>query len=402
MDIKGNLLYGQSGGPTSVINSSAYGVICEALKHKDRINEVFIAKYGIDGVLNDDLIKIDEVKDKENISLLKQTPGAAFGSTRHKLKEYIEDKETYDKILATFKKHDIRFFLYNGGNDSMDTIYKLSEYFKKSSYKCFFIGIPKTIDNDLVFTDHCPGFGSSSKYIANTISCIIKDASSYSKGRINIVEIMGRDTGWLTCSSILADPKPDLIFIPEIPFDMESFILKVEKIYKEKNMCYVAVSEGIRDKDGKFIADQGVKDAFGHAQLGGVASYLSSKLASLGYKTRGIELSLAQRSATFISSKRDVDEAIKAGSYGVKSLLNGKTDKMVCFKRKSDEPYKITYSLVDLQKVAGQVKYVPSSFMDKEDLVPNDNYINYALPLIEGEAKSTYINGVIKFSSFLK
>lgn len=402
MEITGNALYGQSGGPTSVINSSAYGLITEAFKHKDRIGKVYCARYGVDGIINDDLILLDETKDEENIFLLKQTPGAAFGSTRHKLKTYKEDGATYERILEIFAKYNIRFFFYNGGNDSMDTINKLNEYFKQSSYKCYLIGIPKTIDNDLVLTDHCPGFGSAGKYIANSFSSLAADASSYKAGRINIVEIMGRDTGYLTLCSALGQYKPDLIYIPEVPFDIDEFISKVEKIYAEKKMCYIAVSEGIKDKDGNFISALGAKDSFNHAQLGGVGAYLSSYLTEKGYKTRAIEFSLVQRSATYITSLSDQKEAILAGSYACRSALKGKSGFMVCFKRKPGQKYKVSCFLAPLDKIGGMTKLVTLNMLNSSKDNISEEFLSYALPLIKGEIKCLYADGTMKFSSFLE
>lgn len=400
MEISGNALYGQSGGPTSVINSSAYGLISEAFRHKDRIGKVYCSRYGVDGIISDDLILLDEGKDKENISLLKQTPGAAFGSTRRKLKTYKEDGKTYERILEIFIKYNIRFFFYNGGNDSMDTINKLNEYFKQSSYKCFLIGIPKTIDNDLVITDHCPGFGSAGKYIANSFSSIAADSSSYKTGRVNIVEIMGRETGFLTLCSALGRRRPDLIYIPEVPFDIDEFTEKVRKIYLEKKVCYVAVSEGIKDSQGNFISALNTKDSFNHAQLGGVGAYLSSYLAEKGFKTRAIEFSLVQRSATYIASLSDQKEAISAGSFACRSALKGRSGSMVAFKRSPGSRYKVSCFLAPLDKIGGQTRFVDADMLNSSKDNVSQKFIDYALPLIKGEIKCLYADGTIRFSSF--
>jgi 6-phosphofructokinase len=401
----GYLLYGQSGGPTSVINASAFGAISEAFKHPDLIKGIYGAHYGIDGIINDDLRLLDKEKDASALELLKQTPGAAFGSTRHKLKEYSEDPIPYEKILETFKKHSITGFMYNGGNDSMDTCEKLSRFFLQADYPCSVIGIPKTIDNDLVATDHCPGYGSAAKYIANAFACLKKDAVSYAKGRINIVEIMGRDTGWLAASASLAglsDAAPDLIYVPEIPFSITDFLEEIKAIYEAKGSAFAVVSEGIRDNEGKFIADQGSVDAFGHPQLGGVGAYLASILAQGGYKTRAIELSLVQRSASFLTSKTDTEEAVRAGEEAVRAILNHENGKMIAFVRASQENYSLQYKCFPLKDIAAKVKYLPRSFMSEKGNNVSADFLQYALPLIEGENSVSYVSGLIQSADFIK
>ena len=332
-----NAIYGQSGGPTSVINASAYGLIKEAKKHPDKIGKIFAMHYGIEGLLNEDIIDVSSFKEKELKALL-TTPGAAFGSNRYKLNDEISDKAKFDKIIEIFNKYNIHYFFYNGGNDSMETILKISRYAKKVNYELYAIGIPKTIDNDLEMLDHTPGYPSAAKYIANSVSSIYFDDASYKKGRVNIVEIMGRDTGWLTASSKLAElngAKVDLIYVPEVSFDTETFLNKVKEIYEKKGHCLVCLSEGIRDKNDKLIGvNQEMKDVFGHTQLGGVSVYLSTLVhQKLGFKTRYIELSLLQRANSLIPSEVDIKEAIKAGSFALKSALYGKTQKVVTINR---------------------------------------------------------------------
>lgn len=395
MNKKGNILYAQSGGPTSVINSSAYGVIMEASLRNEEIEKIYVGKNGIQGILDETLIEIDP-KDK-NLELLKQTPGAAFGSCRLMLDE--SNKTIFKKIEEVFAKYNIKYFAYNGGNDSMDTVMKLSRYFSSNNIDVKVIGIPKTIDNDLKGTDHTPGFGSAAKYIASCVSCIAYDAKAYSKGRVNVIEIMGRDTGWLTASSSLANLSkngPDLIYVPEVPFDTSDFLKKVKKIYDKKKYAIVCVSEGIKDKNGNFIGENGQKDAFGHAQLGGVATYLANLITQkLNIKTRGIELSLAQRSASFFSSKTDVQEAISCGREAVKALLDNKTGFMIGMKRKEGNKYEIEYTLEDIDKIGGQIKYLPSEYIAPNNI--KSSFIKYVSPLVKGEVKLKTKNGVIKF-----
>ena len=396
--MENNILYAQSGGPTAVINSSAYGVFKRALKC-DAIDNCYAGCNGIEGILKGDFVKIDGI---DKVSLLLQTPGAAFGSCRHNLKDFNEDESEYLKIVDIFKRFNIRYFLYNGGNDSMETVLKLSQYFKKINFPCSVLGIPKTIDNDLMETDHTPGYGSASKFIANTVAEIVCDAKSYFKGRVNIIEIMGRDTGWLTLSSALASKVgygPDLIYIPEFEFDIENFRKRVNEIYSEKKHCFVAVSEGLKDKDGNFVSALSSTDSFGHSQLGGVSQFLASYLTNCGYKTRGIELSLPQRAAAHFISETDSEEAVKCGSEAVDFLLEGETGKMVSIERKSVDKYSVKFSLADITKVGGKIKYVSEEFYDKEKCFVTDKYFSYASPLIEGECKIKYRDGIVDFFS---
>lgn len=398
MAFKGNLLYAQSGGPTSVINSSAYGVFKAAFE-SDHIGQVFAGLNGIQGIEEDHLVPISQSM-LRSYSLLLQTPGAAFGSCRKMLKPFEEDESEYRLILEEFKKRNIKYFLYNGGNDSMDTVKKLSQYFAKIGFDCYVIGIPKTIDNDLAQTDHTPGYGSAAKYIATVFSEIAYDASAYEKGRVNVIEIMGRDTGWLTASAALARLNgygPDLIYVPEVPFSRERFISEVKNVYHLKNRCMVAVSEGIKDSEGKFISDETSLDAFGHKQLGGISSYLASLASQAGLPTRGIELSLAQRSAAHLASLTDIQEAQAAGEEAVKDVTSGLTGFMVNFLRQSIKPYKISLGLAPIDKVASIVKLVPLEFLEPAESDVSEEFISYALPLIQGERKYKTVNGLIKF-----
>ncbi|MGI6040169.1 MAG: 6-phosphofructokinase, partial [Eubacteriales bacterium] len=308
-ELRGACIIGQSGGPTSVINASAYGAIRTALD-SDSITRVLGAAHGIKGVLDDVLYDMSK-EDPAELERLKYTPSSALGSCRYKLADPDEDDTDYKRILEIFKKYDVRYFFYNGGNDSMDTCNKISKYMMKVGYECRVMGIPKTIDNDLFGTDHCPGYGSAAKYVATSCMEVFHDANVYDTGQITIIEIMGRHAGWLCAASALATHMgagPDLIYLPELAFDLDTFLKDVMDVYNEKGKCIVAVSEGIHDKDGKFISEYGsnlasTTDSFGHAQLGGLAATLSSIVKEkTGAKVRDIEFSLLQRCAAHVAS----------------------------------------------------------------------------------------------------
>ena len=398
----GNLLYGQSGGPSAVINASAYGVISEARKRGAIIPKIFAMHHGIQGVLNEDFIKICDQPDSQ-IELLRHTPGSAFGSVRYKLKPWQEDETDYIRILEILKKYNIRYFFYNGGNDSMDTCQKIDSYLKHVGYEARVIGIPKTIDNDLPFTDHTPGYGSAAKFIANTLMEISYDNLAYPKGRVNIVEIMGRHAGWLTASGAIATHNgfgPDLIYVPEIPFDVEKFKEDVKRVYEKKKRCLVAVSEGINDGKGNFIASVGTKaDAFGHQQLGGVASRLLQVVTNeINLPGRAIEISLLQRCAAHLQSKTDVTEASDVGSNAVKLAIQGHSGVMVTIHRESSDPYIVTYGCIPLDKVANVEFKMPRSMINEEGNHMTKEFLTYALPLIEGEPKSVFRGGVAQLA----
>jgi len=404
--LKGNLLYGQSGGPTSVINASAYGVIQEAKKHKDFINEIIVMKHGIRGALNEDLIFVNNLNE-EDIELLKHTPGSAFGSVRFKMPDFREDDTNYLRLLYIFRKHNIRYFLYNGGNDSMDTCSKIADYMRQVDYECYIIGVPKTIDNDLPFTDHTPGYGSAAKFIANTMMEISYDMLAYPNGKVTIVEIMGRHAGWLTASSAIANVSgfgPDLIYLPEIPFSIDKFKKEVSEVYNKKKQCLIAVSEGIQNEEGIFISSSsGLKDAFGHFQLGGVASKLSTSVsADLGIPSRSVEFGSTQRAASHIQSLTDVNEAIEVGRQAVKAAINKKTDLMVTMIRTSQEPYTIEYKLHDLLLCANTEKKMPKSMINSKGNGITKEFLDYVMPLIQGENTPLFINGIQQFSKIRK
>ncbi len=409
-ELRGNCIFGQSGGPTSVINSSASGVIQEALK-QNAIDKVYGAAHGIKGILEEEFYDMS-FEDLEELNLLKTTPSSALGSVRYKLADPDKDDTDFKRILEVFKKYNIRYFFYNGGNDSMDTCNKISKFMQKSGYECRVMGVPKTIDNDLFGTDHCPGYGSAAKYIATSTMEIYHDAVVYDKGQITILEVMGRNAGWLTAATALATYGgfgPDLIYLPELPFCLDKFFSDVERVYKQNGKVIVAVSEGIKDSAGKYISEYGSnladsKDSFGHSQLGGLAYTLADlvKQKMSGVKVRGIEFSLLQRCAAHLASKTDVEEAFMAGQAAVINAVNGITDKMVAFERAEGAEYKCNIKLIDLTDVANTEKRVPKEWINDEGNGLNEQFIKYALPLIQGESCPPIVNGLPRFANLKK
>ena len=403
----GSAIFGQSGGPTSVINSSAYGVIRTALD-SDEITNVYGAENGIIGVLNDRLFDMSK-EDADELLLLVNTPSSELGSCRYKIADPDEDDTDYKKILKVFKKYNVRYFFYNGGNDSMDTCNKIYRYMKKVGYECRVIGVPKTIDNDLSGTDHCPGYGSAAKYIATSCMEVSKDNKVYTTDNITVMEIMDRHAGWLTAASVLASEKgegPDLIYLPETDFDLDQFFDDVQKVHEKKGDVFIAVSEGIHYDNGRFVAEvqTSTTDGFGHAQLGGVANYLGGLLkARTGIKTRAIELSLLQRSAAHMASKTDIEEAIEAGKFAVKSALAGKTGKMVAFERDPESTsYKCKMILVPLSEAANAEKKVPREWINKKGNYVNKEFLDYALPLIQGEPVRYFEDSLPRYARLKK
>ena len=386
----GSCIFGQSGGPTAVINASAYGVIRAALDAEE-ITKVYGAAHGIRGVLDDKLYVMDE-EDPAELKLLLNTPSSELGSCRYKIADPEKDDTDYKRILEIFKKYNVRYFFYNGGNDSMDTCNKISRYMESVGYECRVMGVPKTIDNDLFGTDHCPGFASAAKYIATSCMEINKDARVYDNGMITVVEIMGRHAGWLAASAALATEfgsGPDLIYLPELDFDMEKFIADVERIYAAKGKVLIAVSEGIHYADGRFVSEAktSATDGFGHAQLGGLATMLAEVLKErTGAKVRGIELSLLQRCGAHLASKTDIDEAFGAGQEAVKQAISGTTGKMVAFEREYiDGKYHCKMVLLPLASVANFEKKVPVEWINEDGNGLKHEFIDYVLPLIQGE-----------------
>lgn len=399
MAIKGNLIIGQSGGPTAVINSSLAGAF-EAAKAAG-VKKIYGMHYGIEGFLNENIIDLKkELKDSADVSLLRRTPSAFLGSCRYKLPKIEGNEEVYEKIFSIMEKYDIQYFLYNGGNDSMDTVKMLSDYAEQHGKTQKFMGIPKTIDNDLPITDHCPGFGSAAKYIATTLKEVIADAECYGPYRTSalIVEIMGRHAGWLTAAAALGGNKPDLIYLPEVSFDPKDFVKRVKEITKKKSSVVIAVSEGIKLANGEFVSAQGAdakKDAFGHTQLSGVGDYLANMLtAEAGIKARAIEFSTMQRCATHVVSRTDSDEAYNAGYMAAQKALEGCTGEMVVIKVESRAPYVTSYSTFDIHEVANVERTVPLEWIINEGTYVSDEFIEYAQPLIEGEIDAYYSKGV--------
>ena len=402
--LKGACIIGQSGGPTSVINASAYGAIKTALENEN-VTRVLGALNGIRGVLDDNLIDMAK-EDPKELALMKHTPSSALGSCRYKLKDPNVDDTDYQRILEIFKKYDVRYFFYNGGNDSMDTCNKISKYCLKHGYECRVMGIPKTIDNDLAGTDHCPGFASAAKYIATSTMEVYCDSRVYDTGMITIMECMGRHAGWLTAAAALASVNgngPDLIYVPEVDFDLDTFTARVKEIYAANKKCFVVVSEGIHDKEGTFIAEYAnknmAKDSFGHAQLGGTAAYLANYIKEqTGAKVRGIELSLLQRCAAHCASQTDVDESFAAGKAAVENAVAGVTDKMVGYRRVMvDGKYTCQIELFPLDVVANTEKKVPLEWINAAHDGIEQGFIDYALPLIQGQPELTYENGLPRF-----
>ena len=386
----GSCIFGQSGGPTAVINASAYGVIRAALDAEE-ITKVYGAAHGIRGVLDDKLYVMDE-EDPAELKLLLNTPSSELGSCRYKIADPEKDDTDYKRILEIFKKYNVRYFFYNGGNDSMDTCNKISRYMESVGYECRVMGVPKTIDNDLFGTDHCPGFASAAKYIATSCMEINKDARVYDNGMITVVEIMGRHAGWLAASAALATEfgsGPDLIYLPELDFDMDKFIAYVERIYAANGKVLIAVSEGIHYADGRFVSEAktSATDGFGHAQLGGLATMLAEVLKErTGAKVRGIELSLLQRCGAHLASKTDIDEAFGAGQEAVKQAISGTTGMMVAFEREYiDGKYHCKMVLLPLESVANFEKKVPVEWINEDGNGLKHEFIDYVLPLIQGE-----------------
>jgi len=405
--LKGALIIGQSGGPTAVINASAQGVIQTALQN-NAITRVLGAAHGIKGVLADELYDM-AAEDPKELDLLQFTPSSALGSCRYKLASPDQDDTDYKSILEIFKKYDVRYFFYNGGNDSMDTCNKISKYMQSVGYPCRIMGVPKTIDNDLNGTDHCPGFASAAKYIATSCMELYQDARVYDTGTVVVVEIMGRHAGWLSGSAAVATwagAGPDLVYLPEVDFDMEAFLQDVEAIYREKGNCLVAVSEGIHYADGSFVSEAktSATDGFGHAQLGGLAAMLAETVKQkLGVKVRGIELSLLQRCASHLASGNDLAEAYLAGKTAVEAAVLGESDKMVAFDCSRDGGnYRCDVKLIDLTAVANVEKKVPREWINERGNGVTQAFIDYVLPLIQGDVNTPKEDALPRFAKLRK
>jgi ATP-dependent phosphofructokinase / diphosphate-dependent phosphofructokinase len=395
--LEGNCLVAQSGGPTSVINASLAGVVTEALNH-ECIEEIYGGLNGVLGILNEQIIDLAS-ESQQNIRGLRYTPGAALGTCRYKLRSQAD----FDRVLQVFEAHNIRYFFYAGGNDSQDTADKISKLAQERGYELRVIGIPKTIDNDLVTTDHTPGYGSVIKYISSTVKEIACDNASMGQhDLVQIIEVMGRSAGWIAAGAALAkrrdDPNaaPHLIYLPEVAFSPEKFVTDVQHVLQRQRYCVVVVGEGLVDADGNYVStDSAGADAFGHSQLGGAAEYLRGLVEEgLQVKARSLKLGMAQRAAVHCSSQTDNDEAFMAGQAAVKAAMAGETDKMVTLLRGEGEGYVCETGLTPLSEIANGVKKLPESWINEDGVSMNYNFYKYALPLIQGEVKVPYENGV--------
>ena len=398
-----NMLVAQSGGPSAAINATITGVIDAGIA-SDQVGHVYGARNGIKGVLNENFVNLDEVCDtKEKRDLLSVTPAAALGSCRWKLKDPKENAEEFEEIIRILRKNNIGYFVYTGGNDSMDTVYKLSIYCKENNIDDIKVmGAPKTIDNDLGETDHCPGFGSAAKFIATAFTEIACDCFVYDVPSVTIVEVMGRNAGWLTASSALARTEerrvPQLIYLCEKVFDEEKFIEDVNKALEKENNIIVAVSEGVKDATGHYVGEEtksGKEDAFGHKYLSGIGKYLEGLVGNrIGCKVRSVELNILQRCAGYMLSETDIIESRNLGAFAAVSAIRGESGKMSALKRICDDPYQVEIELADLSKIANFEKKVPMEWINEEGNDIKDDLLTYLKPLIQGEVQIPYENGV--------
>ena len=399
-----NAIYAQSGGVTSVINATAGGVI-EAARKSKRINKLYAGKNGIRGLLREDIIDTS-IEDIVEIKKLQHTPGGIFGSCRHKLKDSSSNKKEYERLIEVFRAHDIGYFFYNGGGDSQDTTNKISQFTIDAGFPVQCIGIPKTVDNDLPYTDNCPGFGSVAKYVATSVREASLDVQSMSESstKVFVMEVMGRHAGWIAASSGLAHDKnnsaPHIILLPEVPFYKAKFLKRVKETIKKHGFCVIVVSEGARFKNGEFIADAGTVDSFGHKQLGGVAPTIAEMIKdNLGYKYHWAVSDYLQRAARHISSKTDLDQAYAVGKAAVRFALSGENAVMPIIKRVSSNPYSWKIDKVKLSKVANVERKLPQNFIAKDGFGVTEACKNYLRPLIQGEAYPPYKDGVIETAS---
>ena len=401
---KKNAFYAQSGGVTAVINASACGVIETARQHKDKIGKVYAGRNGIIGALTEDLIDTSK-ESARNITALRHTPGGAFGSCRYKLKGIDENRAQYERLIEVFKAHNIGYFFYNGGGDSQDTAHKVSQISEELDYPITCVGIPKTVDNDLPITDNCPGFGSVAKYVAVSTREAACDVASMAKTstKIFVMEVMGRHAGWIAAAAGLAKEEegdaPHIILFPEIAFDKDKFLKQVDRTVKKHDYCVIVVSEGVKYKNGKFLTDSGNKDAFGHAQLGGVAPLLANMITSkLGYKHHWAVADYLQRSARHIASKTDVEQAYALGKAAVEMALKGKNAVMPAIIRTSNKPYRWKIGEAALADVANVEKMMPKNFISRNGFEITDACREYLAPLIKGEDYPPYKNGLPQYA----
>ncbi|NBR28924.1 MAG: 6-phosphofructokinase [Betaproteobacteria bacterium] len=395
-----NAFYAQSGGVTAVINATACGLIETARKHKTRIGKVYAGRDGIIGALTEDLIDTSK-ESAAAIRALRHTPSGAFGSCRYKLKGLEENRAQYERLIEVFKAHNIGYFFYNGGNDSADTAYKVSQISGALGYPVVCVGVPKTVDNDLAVTDCCPGFGSVAKYVATSIREAGFDVASMARTstKVFVLEVMGRHAGWITAACGLAAEKagdaPQILLFPEMTFDQDKFLARVDAVVKKYGYCAIGVSEGIRGADGKFLSESGLKDAFGHAQLGGVAPQIANLVKDkLGYKYHWAVADYLQRAARHIASKTDVEQAYAVGKAAVELAIKGRNAVMPVIVRKSNKPYKWTIESADLKDIANKEKMMPRDFITADGFHITDKCRQYLAPLIAGEDYPPYKNGL--------
>ena len=397
-----NAIVGQSGGPTCVINSSLAGVFSACRRHG--VQKVFGMRHGVQGLLKDEVIDLTEALDAPGqLTLLRHTPASYLGSCRYKLPESGQMEAVYQAIFDALHRYDIGYFFYIGGNDSMDTILKLSDYAAKIGSGIRFIGVPKTIDNDLTHTDHTPGYGSAAKYIGTTVKELVRDSTIYDLKSVTVVEIMGRNAGWLTAAAALAEDEDcegaAMICLPEVPFDPEHFVARVDALQQKTPSLVVAVSEGVRTAEGRYVCELAHNpvnvDAFGHTYLGGTAHYLSGLIAArLHSKTRAVELSTLQRCAAHAASETDVSEAFDVGAFAADAAFDGKTGMMAALKRVSDEPYVCGFELHDIHDIANLEKKIPLDWIDAERYRLHEPFLAYARPLIAEEVRPEYQKGL--------
>ncbi|MBN2289749.1 MAG: 6-phosphofructokinase [Candidatus Glassbacteria bacterium] len=407
--VKGNALVAQSGGPTAVINASVCGVVQEAAKHQE-ITGMFAAHNGILGVLQEKLFDLG-AEDPKAVEMLKTTPSAALGSCRHKLKSLEQSRADYERVLEVFRAHNIRYFFYAGGNDSMDTAAKIKDLSASLGYEMLVMGVPKTIDNDLAFTDHCPGYGSVAKFIATSVMEAGRDTESlYTFDTCAVLETMGRNAGWIAASAALArrseEDAPHLVYVPEVSFSREKFVEDVRRVHARFGRCFIAASEGMRWDDGRYVSEDSsslAKDSFGHSQLGGVSQALKAIIEhELGLKTRWMMQGLTQRNAMHFASRTDRDEAVLCGAEAVRQAVSGVSGFMVTLERTSNDPYRVDTGLAKLEDVANGEKKLPVDWMNEEGNFPTLEFIDYARPLVEGEVRVPVEGGVPLFMRFKK
>ena len=405
--LRGAAVVGQSGGPTAAINATLAGVIDGYFQEKKKsgaVTALYGMRNGIEGFLKENLVNLGEIFaaedgdiDEEKKQLLINTPAAGLGSCRNKLPKPAENPEFFENLIGIFKKYDIRYFFYIGGNDSMDTVAKLSEYLKTSDYKMHAIGIPKTIDNDLMGTDHTPGYGSAAKFIAATMQEIVRDCAVYTTKAVTIVEIMGRDAGWLTAAAALPKYGPDYVYLPEVAFDMDKFFNDVEEAFTRHPNVVIAVSEGVRFADGRYVGEgtqTGVADAFGHKYLSGTGKALEMAVKEkFGCKVRSVELNLPQRCAAHLASQTDLDESVYTGRSGIEAAVSGLTGSMVSMVRSEGE-YAITCKVEPIAKIANAVRSVPRDYINEAGNNVNEKCLAYIRPLIQGEVSPKYVDGL--------